>query len=209
MNVTEMITSLTAERDRAGQTIAHAQRIIEACTTALDALDALDDSDPNELERFEQLAKTVITTPKTATTTAAPAPGFKCECGAKFGTQHGLTVHRARMHKGNNWSTKPKPLPVVEPLTPTPEAELVECPDCQRPVNRGALDIHRQRAHGHTDDAPASTVPADQLALRCDSCNYATPVGSLTALRNHVADAHKRNRTGDVRQPRRDDEMAA
>lgn len=59
-------------------------------------------------------------------------PTFPCtECDRSFGSQGGLTTHRARMHSGKNWSTRPErnqPTPVEDD---GPPIELVYvCTDC-------------------------------------------------------------------------------
>jgi hypothetical protein len=50
--------------------------------------------------------------------------------------------------------------------------------------------------------APVSVIDDDTMALRCDDCSFAAPVGPLQPLRVHVLDVHKRVLSNTERKPR-------
>jgi hypothetical protein len=102
------------------------------------------------------------------------------QCGRVFASFGGLRIHQGRSgHAGQTTPSAP-PAPAEVPAD----------------VPTGADSLERQPA------APVSVIDDDTMALRCDDCSFAAPVGPLQPLRAHVLDVHKRVLSNTERKPR-------
>jgi hypothetical protein len=98
------------------------------------------------------------------------------QCGRVFASFGGLRIHQGR--SGHAGQTTPS-------ATPAP-AEL----------STGTDALERQPA------PPVPVIDDDTMALRCDDCSFAAPVGPLQPLRVHVLEVHKRVLSNTERKPR-------
>lgn len=86
------------------------------------------------------------------------------------------------------------------PIAAPPPLELHRCDQCEDAfATKQGLNMHRTRRHrpGSPTVAadPPKTPPADvdEIALRCEDCDFTAPVGPIRPLAAHVLAEHGRH----------------
>ncbi len=103
------------------------------------------------------------------------------DCGRTFLSVQALRLHQTRTHVAK---------PTAAAAAPA------------EPLNADEL-VRIEPKSNLLDTPPMTTVDDGVLALRCDSCEFAIPVGPVGPLVLHVQDVHHRNPMQIERQPRK------